>query len=402
MLHIDVPADRQLTHTASTIQGWYLAPRRSPPLHLEIGGVHLTSVRVERPDARRVFGPYVHGFMAVADLNALAHACPNLSTEGSLDLVSDGAVVATKPLHLPALNRESAVAAAAARASKREWLIEHFVCPSCKTRLQSTRCPQCGSAFVDDGKIFNFLPDEFKRIYQIGAWDDISAHGYDDVARDVIENVRRAGGKVLDCGSGMRSEVDETVICLEVDSFPNVDVLAVNQKLPFPDALFDAVLSLNVLEHVTDPFACAAELARVLKPGGTLYCCIPFLQPEHGYPSHYFNATRSGLQQLFLGKLDLVRHFVPGSGQPIWSLHWFLSWYLRELPDAHRKAFLNMRIEDLLAARPSDLLDANWVAHLSEAGKWCLASSTAALFTKPPNPGTVPSVHPLPPSSPLL
>jgi SAM-dependent methyltransferase len=164
---------------------------------------------------------------------------------------------------------------------------------------------------------------------------------------------------------------------------PTVDVLAVNQRLPFQDAVFDAVLSLNVLEHVTDPFACAAELARVLKPGGLLYCCIPFLQPEHGYPHHYFNATRSGLAQLFTDRLDAVRTFVPRSGEPIWTLNWFLSSYLSELPEPERRRFLKMRVRDLVHARPQALLTRNWVAALSEAGKWELASTTAAVFRKP-------------------
>lgn len=45
--------------------------------------------------------------------------------------------------------------------------------------------------------------------------------------------------------------------------------------LPFPDGRFDAVLSLEVVEHVRDPAAFASELARVLGPGGRLYLSTP-------------------------------------------------------------------------------------------------------------------------------
>lgn len=40
------------------------------------------------------------------------------------------------------------------------------------------------------------------------------------------------------------------------------------EQLPFSDASFDAVLCLEVLEHVDDAGAVVAEAARVLRPGG--------------------------------------------------------------------------------------------------------------------------------------
>lgn len=43
------------------------------------------------------------------------------------------------------------------------------------------------------------------------------------------------------------------------------------QALPFPDASFDMVLSHAVIEHVADAGRYMRELARVLKPGGTMY-----------------------------------------------------------------------------------------------------------------------------------
>jgi SAM-dependent methyltransferase len=46
--------------------------------------------------------------------------------------------------------------------------------------------------------------------------------------------------------------------------------------LSFDDGAFDAILSLDVLEHVPDYTQALAEFARVLRPGGVLVFTVPF------------------------------------------------------------------------------------------------------------------------------
>ena len=68
--------------------------------------------------------------------------------------------------------------------------------------------------------------------------------------------------------------------------------------LPLRDAVMDAVLSVNVLEHVAEPAAVLLELRRVLRPGGRLYLVAPQSWPLHQAPHDYFRFTRHALQDL--------------------------------------------------------------------------------------------------------
>jgi SAM-dependent methyltransferase len=46
-------------------------------------------------------------------------------------------------------------------------------------------------------------------------------------------------------------------------------------RLPFPDNTFDHVIAAEVLEHIPADEAAMGELARVLKPGGTIAVTVP-------------------------------------------------------------------------------------------------------------------------------
>ena len=51
-------------------------------------------------------------------------------------------------------------------------------------------------------------------------------------------------------------------------------------RLPFPDAAFDRVVAAEVLEHIDDDMGAIRELARVLRPGGTIAATVPAFLPE--------------------------------------------------------------------------------------------------------------------------
>jgi SAM-dependent methyltransferase len=77
---------------------------------------------------------------------------------------------------------------------------------------------------------------------------------------------------------------------------------AASEHLPYPDNMFDAVLSHEVIEHVADDRLAAREMIRVLRPGGRviLFC------PNRWYPfethGHYWRG------QYHFGNTPLINY----------------------------------------------------------------------------------------------
>ena len=75
--------------------------------------------------------------------------------------------------------------------------------------------------------------------------------------------------------------------------------------LALPDASFDVVVALDVLEHLEDDAACLRELVRVLRPGGVLLVTVPaykWLWSSHDVANHHFRRyRRRSLRRLLEG-----------------------------------------------------------------------------------------------------
>lgn len=75
------------------------------------------------------------------------------------------------------------------------------------------------------------------------------------------------------------------------------------------DATFDVVLSVDVFEHLDRPWLAAAEISRILAPGGLAYTSTLFSWRYHPCPIDFWRYTPDALEFLFDGLVMLDKGF---------------------------------------------------------------------------------------------
>ena len=140
------------------------------------------------------------------------------------------------------------------------------------------------------------------------------------------------GGSVL--GAGMEPLIDEPGIELietDVALGPRTQVICDAHDLPFQDETIDAVVVQAVLEHVTRPERCVAEIHRVLRDDGLVYSDVPFMQQVHGREFDFQRFTWLGHRRLFRAFRQIDGGITCGPGMALaWSARYFaLSFFTR-------------------------------------------------------------------------
>ncbi|MFH1493838.1 MAG: methyltransferase domain-containing protein [Pseudomonadota bacterium] len=165
---------------------------------------------------------------------------------------------------------------------------------------------------------------------------------------DILEILEQPGALALDVGCGLRDRVFDNMVTQDVYPTPTATLITdpLETRLPFADASFDLVIIDSVLEHVPDPVALLKEGARVLKPGGRIFGDVPFLQPLHLAPHHYFNFTPYGLG-VVAEKAGLVLEYVAAEAhqRPEFSLEWLLRRTFDLIPAAETARLKAMTLE---------------------------------------------------------
>jgi SAM-dependent methyltransferase len=190
------------------------------------------------------------------------------------------------------------------------------------------------------------------RLLDLGAGG--GRHAFEAMRRGAVVTALDAdAGEVKDAAWMMHGLMDDDPA---VASSGGVGTAVVGDArcLPFESGSFDRVIASEVLEHIPDDRAAIGELARILRPGGTIAVTVPRWWPElftwalsddyHNTPGGHIRIYRLSVLAERLGDAGLVRygsHHAHALHSPYWWLravvgvkddkHWAVRLYHRML-----------------------------------------------------------------------
>ncbi|MDO8467171.1 MAG: methyltransferase domain-containing protein [bacterium] len=189
-------------------------------------------------------------------------------------------------------------------------------------------------------------PDELMALQQHASWDIRSGRALSLVQRYVPDK----DGAILDCASAsggfllqLAKNGYSNVNGLDIDDYRQPEAKKFNfktgdvclQPIPWPDHSFDAVVSLQTIEHLENPYYFVREVSRVLKPGGIFTVSMPnpfhilnrllFLSRGNLYhwlesDNHITFFTKATFKKAFLNNFKLLEM---GYSKPEFKYHIF-------------------------------------------------------------------------------
>ena len=166
----------------------------------------------------------------------------------------------------------------------------------------SLKCNRCKLIFPISRGIPSLFPtnEENKTDHQKAAFlitrkgDNIGNYGISELVE-----FYKPGMKVLDLGAGNTEISFDGLTKFDMFEYSGINIIGNSEELPFPDETFDLIISLAVLEHVSDPHKMAKEILRITKKSGRIFILTAFIQWEHSFPYHFFNFSQHGLREVF-------------------------------------------------------------------------------------------------------
>jgi SAM-dependent methyltransferase len=141
------------------------------------------------------------------------------------------------------------------------------------------------------------LKKSFRQRFVAAVWATKSRSSQIQEAVSSVLGELKDGARGLNVGAGPTA-LHLALVNIDIVPGPAIHVCAAAGNLPFPDEVFDLVMSQEVVEHVRDPFEALREMRRVLRKGGTLYFQVPFIIGYHPGPTDFWRFTREGVIEI--------------------------------------------------------------------------------------------------------
>ena len=128
---------------------------------------------------------------------------------------------------------------------------------------------------------------------------------------NMLDKASISGGRVLEIGG--RDHPRARVFDPQSFTYDNMDIVPeiasvtadITDCPQIADGSFDVILSVDVFEHITQPWLAAGEITRLLAPGGLAYTSTLFSWRYHPCPVDFWRYTPDALEFLF-GDLELL------------------------------------------------------------------------------------------------
>jgi SAM-dependent methyltransferase len=191
-------------------------------------------------------------------------------------------------------------------------LLHVIACPHCRCELVkqngSLVCLACGRNITlqRDAPIFTTPPTDMRPSEKLPRGPNIGTPWRQANWRFLAEQVRKLDNKalILDVGAGRGDFADlfanqPNYLALDIYPYPEVDIVCdLTQVNPFRPGSLDAIVLMNVLEHVYDSRLMLASLSEMLVSGGILIVAVPFMVKIHQAPVDFCRYTHFTLQRL--------------------------------------------------------------------------------------------------------
>lgn len=140
---------------------------------------------------------------------------------------------------------------------------------------------------------------------------------------------------------------------LQTEKWDNsrIDIVSDITNIPVKDNSFDAIMCIEVFEHLPDPVAAFNELYRVLKPKGYLIITSPFASITHFSPYHFSTGFNRYFYEHHSKKLGLTILDLQANGNYFQYLAQELRriyFIVEEYTDQHHDQELNKKVTEII------------------------------------------------------